>query len=354
VKLTTKTTKDTENFALFFRSGGRLRSGERGLLARSARQLAEQKFPRGRRRSSVRVAHVCRVLAMTSRHRGLLRKNCFGETPKVRAGLAFARETRALPGNRSERSMRSGVFSRLRCVLLLMMRFLWIAVLLISVGCHPAQTQLADFPAQRERMVKEQIVMRGVVEERLLAAMRKVPREEFVPAEFRAESYTDRPLPIGYDQTISQPFIVAFMTEELRPQPIDRVLEIGTGSGYQAAILAELVADVYSIEIIEPLAKNAEATLQRLGYKNVHVKAGDGYKGWPEHAPFDSIIVTCAPERVPQPLIDQLKDGGRMIIPVGAKFAQELYLLEKKNGRLEQSAVLPVRFVPMAGEGTER
>ena len=235
-----------------------------------------------------------------------------------------------------------------------MMRFLWIAVLLISVGCHPAQTQLADFPAQRERMVKEQIVMRGVVEERVLAAMRKVPREEFVPAEFRAESYTDRPLPIGYDQTISQPFIVAFMTEELRPQPIDRILEIGTGSGYQAAILAELVAEVYSIEIIEPLAKNAEATLQRLGYKNVHVKAGDGYKGWPEHAPFDSIIVTCAPERVPQPLIDQLKEGGRMIIPVGAKFAQELYLLEKKNGRLDQSAILPVRFVPMAGEGAQK
>jgi len=235
-----------------------------------------------------------------------------------------------------------------------MMRFLLLASALLYASCGRADTQVADFPAQRERMVKEQIVMRGVVEERVLAAMRKVPREEFVPVEFRAESYTDRPLPIGYDQTISQPFIVAFMTEELRPQPIDRVLEIGTGSGYQAAILAELVADVYSIEIIEPLAKNAEATLQRLGYKNVHVKAGDGYKGWPEHAPFDSIIVTCAPERVPQPLIDQLKEGGRMIIPVGAKFAQELYLLEKKNGRLEQSAVLPVRFVPMAGEGAER
>jgi protein-L-isoaspartate(D-aspartate) O-methyltransferase len=235
-----------------------------------------------------------------------------------------------------------------------MMRLLWIAAVLICMGCHPAQTQVADFPAQRERMVKEQIVMRGVVEERVLAAMRKVAREEFVPAEFRAESYTDRPLPIGYDQTISQPFIVGFMTEALRLQPTDRVLEIGTGSGYQAAILAELVAEVYSIEIIEPLKKNAEATLQRLGYKNVHVKAGDGYKGWPEHAPFDCIIVTCAPERVPQPLVDQLKEGGRMIIPVGAKFAQELYLLEKKDERLEQSAVLPVRFVPMAREGGEK
>src|SRR5436853_5368269 len=163
-----------------------------------------------------------------------------------------------------------------------MMRFLWIAVLLISVGCHPAQTQLADFPAQRDRMVKEQIVMRGVVGERVLAAMRNVPREEFVPAEFRAESYTDRPLPIGYDQTISQPFIVAFMTEELRLQPTDRVLEIGTGSGYQAAILSQLVKDVYTIEIVEPLAKEASARLARLGFANAHVKAGDGYQGWLE------------------------------------------------------------------------
>jgi len=228
-----------------------------------------------------------------------------------------------------------------------MRRLLVIAAVWICVSCSPAQTQVADFAAQRERMVKEQIVMRGLVTERVLSALRKVPREEFVPAEYRAESYTDKPLPIGYDQTISQPFIVAFMTEALQPQPTDRVLEVGTGSGYQAAILAELVAEVYSIEIIEPLAKNAEATLQHLGYKNVHVKTGDGYKGWPEHAPFDSIIVTCAPEHVPQPLLDQLKEGGRMIIPVGAKFAQELYLFEKKNGRLQQSAVLPVRFVPM-------
>jgi protein-L-isoaspartate(D-aspartate) O-methyltransferase len=133
-------------------------------------------------------------------------------------------------------------------------------------------------------------------------------------------------------------------------KPTDRVLEVGTGSGYQAAILAELVAEVYTIEIIKPLAKTAETTLQRLGYKNVHVKSGDGYKGWPDHAPFDSIIVTCAPEHVPQPLLDQLKEGGRMIIPVGAKFAQELYLFEKKDGRLRQSAVLPVRFVPMVSE----
>ena len=145
-----------------------------------------------------------------------------------------------------------------------------------------------------------QLMPRRIHEERVLAAMAKVPREEFVPEHLRAASYADQPLPIGYDQTISQPFIVGFMTEQLRPQPHDRVLEIGTGSGYQAAILAELVADVYSIEIIEPLAKTAEATLQRLGYKNVHIKIGDGYQGWPEHAPFDAVIVTCAPDHVPQ------------------------------------------------------
>ena len=195
---------------------------------------------------------------------------------------------------------------------------------------------------------------RGIREASVLAAMAKVPREEFVPADSRTASYEDGPLPIGYGQTISQPYIVAFMTEQLRPKPNDRVLEIGTGSGYQAAILAGLVKDVYTIEIIEPLAKNAEATLQRLGYKNVHVKVGDGYSGWPEHAPFDAIIVTCAPDKVPQPLTDQLKEGGRMIIPVGDRFAQELYLLEKKNGQLKESVTLPVRFVPMAGEGTKQ
>jgi len=203
--------------------------------------------------------------------------------------------------------------------------------------------------------VKEQIIVRGIATERVLAAMRKVPREEFVPEKVRAASYADQPLPIGYDQTISQPLIVAFMTEQLRPQPQDRVLEIGTGSGYQAAILAELVAEVYSIEIIEPLANKAAATLQRLGYKNVHIEAGDGYKGWPKHAPFDAIIVTCAPDHVPQPLVEQLTEGGRMIIPVGRDFGgQELYLLEKKNGRLERRAVLPVRFVPMMGEAIKK
>jgi len=223
-----------------------------------------------------------------------------------------------------------------------------------AAGCHRVQAPVADFAAERQRMVMEQLMPRGIQEERVLAAMAKVPREEFVAQDSRAASYTDQPLPIGYGQTISQPFIVAFMTEQLRLAPGDRVLEIGTGSGYQAAILAELVAEVYSIEIIEPLAKTAEVTLQRLGYKNVNVKAGDGYKGWPEHAPFDAVTVTCAPDHVPRPLVDQLKEGGRMIIPVGGFGDQELYLLEKKNGQLEQRAVLPVRFVPMAGEAQKK
>ena len=196
-------------------------------------------------------------------------------------------------------------------------------------------------------MVQQQLVARGINQERVLMAMSKVPREEFVPEDVRSASYHDGPLPIGYDQTISQPYIVALMTEKLRLTPKDRVLEVGTGSGYQAAVLAELVEEVYSIEIIEPLAKRAKATLQRLGSKNVHVKVGDGYQGWAEHAPFDAIIVTCAPDHVPKPLVAQLKEGGRMVIPVGGCGAQELYLLEKRNGELRQSAVLPVQFVPM-------
>ena len=219
-----------------------------------------------------------------------------------------------------------------------------------TTGCRQQTPAAADFAAQRQRMVEQQLKARGIKDQRVLAAMAKMPREEFVPADERIDAYEDGPLPIDYGQTISQPYIVAFMTEQLRPKPTDRVLEIGSGSGYQAAILAEVVTDVYTIEIIEPLAKSAEATMQRLGYKNVHIKVGDGYQGWPEEAPFDAVIVTCAPENVPQPLIDQLQNGGRMVIPVGERFAQQLYLLEKKNGRLKESATLPVRFVPMQRE----
>lgn len=202
----------------------------------------------------------------------------------------------------------------------------------------------------RKRMVRDQIAGRGITNERVLGAMEKVPRHEFVPEELRNQAHDDGPLPIGYEQTISQPYIVAYMTGKLEPQPTDRVLEIGTGSGYQAAILAELVAEVYTIEIVEPLAQRAGSDLKRLGYTNIHVRAADGYQGWPEAAPFDAIIVTCAPERVPQPLIDQLKDGGRMIVPVGESGSQELVMFHKRGGLLEKRGVLPVRFVPMTGE----
>ena len=218
--------------------------------------------------------------------------------------------------------------------------------------CPPQFLAIAaedSFAPARQRMVAEQLLGPGrdITNARVLAAMGKVPRHEFVPERLRPMAYQDSPLPIGYNQTISQPYIVAFMTERLEPKATDRVLEIGTGSGYQAAVLSELVAEVNTIEIIEPLAKGAEETLRRLGYKNVHVRAGDGYKGWPEVAPFDGIIVTCAPDHIPKSLIEQLKEGGRMIIPVGEWHDQKLYLLRKTGGRLEQKAVLPVRFVPM-------
>ena len=200
-------------------------------------------------------------------------------------------------------------------------------------------------------MIEDQLqgLDRTITNPRVRAALGRVPRHEFVPERYRDEAYEDRPLPIGHGQTISQPYIVAFMTEKLEPQPTDRVLEIGTGSGYQAAVLAELVAQVYTIEIVEALALRAPADLQRLGYTNVMVRAGDGHQGWPEAAPFDAIIVTCAPEKVPLPLTEQLKDGGRMIIPIGAIGEQKLVLLRKRGQRLEQTAVLSVRFVPMTG-----
>ena len=207
------------------------------------------------------------------------------------------------------------------------------------------------FPSTPIRsMVDRQLRGRGINDQRVLAVMGSVPRDRFVPKEFRNSAFDDRPLPIGYGQTISQPFIVAFMTEQLQPKKNQRVLEIGTGSGYQAAVLSGLVAEVYTIEIIKPLAERAESVLRELGYDNVHVKAGDGYKGWPEHEPFDSIIVTAAPDHVPAPLVEQLKEGGRMIIPVGNQNAQKLYLLEKRNGKVQQSAVIPVKFVPLLRE----
>jgi protein-L-isoaspartate(D-aspartate) O-methyltransferase len=199
-------------------------------------------------------------------------------------------------------------------------------------------------------MVNEQIRGRGISDTRVLNAMIKVPRHLFVQEPFTKKAYDDRPLPIGLNQTISQPYIVAFMTEVLKLKATDRVLEIGTGSGYQAAILAEICDSVYTIEIFESLAGRARKTLNQLGYKNILVKQGDGYRGWPEHAPFDVIIVTCAPTRIPQPLKDQLAEQGRMIIPVGESTVQKLILLVKNKGKILEETVLPVIFVPMIDE----
>jgi protein-L-isoaspartate(D-aspartate) O-methyltransferase len=210
--------------------------------------------------------------------------------------------------------------------------------------------QEKNYAQLRAAMVRDQIESRGVQNKAVLDALIKVKRHLFVPESQRPLSYTDQPLPIGEGQTISQPFIVAFMTEALGVKKADKVLEIGTGSGYQAAILAELCDSVYTIEIIESLGKRAEAVLKSMGYANIHVKIGDGYKGWQESAPFDAIIVTCSPSHIPKPLQDQLAGGGRMIIPVGGFPAQELILLKKKNGELIQQAILPVAFVPMMDE----
>lgn len=229
----------------------------------------------------------------------------------------------------------------------------FLPLLLSGAGIYDA-VAAPDFAAERDRMVKRQLAWRGIDDPRVLAAMGQVRREEFVPEPIRDRSYFDRPLPIGYDQTISQPFMVALMTQQLQVKPGEKVLEIGTGSGYQAAVLHSLGAQVFSIEIVAPLAKRAAATLQRLGYNNVHIKIGDGYQGWPEYAPFDAVIVTCAPEKVPARLVEETKEGGRIIIPVGAAGAQKLYLLEKKKGRLQQRSILPVRFVPMTGAAERR
>jgi protein-L-isoaspartate(D-aspartate) O-methyltransferase len=206
----------------------------------------------------------------------------------------------------------------------------------------------------RERLVTEDIVGAGIKDSRVIESVRTTPRHEFVPANQRELAYYDMALPIGDGQTISPPFIVAYMTEQLQPERTDKVLEIGTGSGYQAAILSPLVKEVYSIEIVKPLGERAARTLKRLGYKNVFTKVGDGYQGWPEHAPFDKIIVTCSPEKVPPKLVEQLREGGRMIVPVGERYRQTLYLFTKKDGQLSSAALLPTLFVPMTGAAEAR
>jgi protein-L-isoaspartate(D-aspartate) O-methyltransferase len=210
----------------------------------------------------------------------------------------------------------------------------------------------SDFAPARMSMVNEQIAARGIKDPAVLEAMRRVPRHRFVPIGEQRYAYHDTPLPIGHGQTISQPYIVALMTELVRPHPQARVLEVGTGSGYQAAVLAEIVERVFTIEIEADLARSAAALLDDLGYDNVTVRAGDGYNGWPEHAPFDIIVVTAAPDHVPQALMDQLKPGGRMVIPVGPVHAvQELRLLEKDEaGKWHEKDITPVRFVPLRRE----
>jgi protein-L-isoaspartate(D-aspartate) O-methyltransferase len=210
-----------------------------------------------------------------------------------------------------------------------------------------------DFKAMRERMVETQIKARGIKDPRVLSAMLKVERHRFIPEEYRDSAYSDHPLPIGEGQTISQPYIVALMTELLELKGGEKVLEVGTGSGYQAAILAELAKEVYTIEIVEALASSAKKVLLELAYQNITVKVGDGYLGWPEAAPFDAIIITCAPDHIPNPLLEQLKEGGRMVLPVGT-YSQELQKVIKRSGKIETTNVAPVIFVPMTGEGVKK
>jgi len=226
-----------------------------------------------------------------------------------------------------------------------------LALVLLPAGAR-AQSRSA-LAAARDLMVDEEIVEAGVKNPLVVKSMRRTPRHEFVPISQRKYAYLDMALPIGESQTISPPFVVAYMTEALDPRPGDKVLEIGTGSGYQAAVLSPLVAEVYTIEIVKPLGIRAARTLERLRYDNVHCKVGDGYQGWPEHAPFDKIIVTCSPERVPAALVEQLKEGGRMVVPVGRRYQQTLYLMRKIKGKLVAEAMRPTLFVPMTGRAED-
>jgi protein-L-isoaspartate(D-aspartate) O-methyltransferase len=218
-----------------------------------------------------------------------------------------------------------------------------------TTGSEPGRRAEQDWAGKRKQMVDEQLRARDIRNEQVLGAMLEVPRHLFVPESEREHAYDDGPLPIGHGQTISQPYIVAFMTQALDLAPDHRVLEIGTGSGYQAAVLGRLVRDVYTIEILEPLAERARATLSPLGYRNIHIRTGNGYFGWPEHAPFDRIMVTAAPDEVPQALVEQLKMDGLMVIPVGTG-VQQLRVLRRTTKGMELLDTLPVRFVPMVGK----
>lgn len=233
-----------------------------------------------------------------------------------------------------------------------MRKLLKLFFILFFIFCPKMKKENSEeyYKRLRERMVKEQIEARGVKDQRVLKAMREVKRHLFVPETFREESYNDYPLPIGEGQTISQPYIVALMTALLEPETSDKVLEIGTGSGYQAAVLSLLVKEVYTIEIIEKLAKDAERRLKELGYSNVKVKWGDGFEGWEEYAPFDKIIITCALPYIPKPLKEQLKEGGKIVAPMERNGIQVLSLFTKKEGELIEKVCDYVRFVPMRGK----
>ena len=220
----------------------------------------------------------------------------------------------------------------------------------LSLCMAPPGSSADDFADQRQKMVVLQIADRGISNVSVLKAMATVPRHLFVAQDLRDMAYRDSPLPIGHGQTISQPYIVALMSQLLDVQPGQRVLEIGTGSGYQAAVLAEMGVSVFTIEIVPELGRQAINVLDALGFKNIQVKIGDGYQGWPEHAPFDAIIVTCAPTNVPEPLKAQLAEGGRMVIPSGEKYNQQLFLLTKQTGKIKQEKIVDVRFVPMVDE----
>lgn len=224
-----------------------------------------------------------------------------------------------------------------------------LAFLFVGTLGGGSSSRAQDYQRLREQMVNEEIEAAGVSDSRVLDVMRTTERHEFVLGKWRLQAYFDTALPIGDAQTISPPYVVAYMTEQIDPQPSDRVLEIGTGSGYQAAVLSPLVKDVYTIEIVERLAQRAKQTLRRLNYRNVHVRAGDGFAGWPEAAPFDKIIVTCSPESIPPPLVDQLAEGGQMIIPVGERYQQNLVRVVKQNSELTKMPLQATLFVPMTG-----
>ena len=241
----------------------------------------------------------------------------------------------------------------MKFVHLLLLGFVLSPILICSQE-QKSNSQTDFFTRERLKMVETQIKARGVKDRLVLQAMKKVPRHLFVPKNLQNAAYWDRPLPIGHGQTISQPYIVALMTEQLKLTGKEKVLEIGTGSGYQAAILAEIAKEVYTIEIIAALGEQARIRLKNLGYQNVHVKIGDGYRGWPEQAPFDAIIVTAAPRQIPQPLIDQLKNGGRMIIPVGDLYQELILITKNSKGIIKKKSILPVIFVPMTGEAQRK